>query len=110
MLYRRLQRSNMDLDFLAAAIRDDRETTEVRINWVHSLETSRDPCRVGALVDLATDQSLSPEVAAEVGRSVARSVLLADCLDDVPLADFSGSAYLGFDQYVARSQNHLSAS
>ena len=76
-------------------------STAERVFSIKRLEDVEPVKRLAVLVDLATDCSLSPDVGAEVGRAVARAVLLLSRLDDVPLADFCGPAYVGYDEQVA---------
>jgi len=95
---------DVDLGALAASIRDAEVPADERIPKVRQLEGSSAEKRLAVPLDLATDHALSSEVAAEVGRAVARVVTASDRLDDVPLPDFSGPAYLGYDEQVAASQ------
>jgi len=96
--------NDVDLGALTASIRDAEVPADERIPKVRQLEGSSAEKRLAVPLDLATDHALSSEVAAEVGRAVARVVTASDRLDDVPLPDFSGSAYLGYDEQVAASQ------
>lgn len=93
----------MDLSSLTAAIRDPTRSIEDRTACIQQLEGSSEPERFGVVLKLATDQSLLSEVAREVGRAAARIAVAADRLVDLPLSDFSGPAYLGYDEQVAAS-------
>ncbi len=96
--------NKVDVEALVASIRDPELPVDERIPKVKQLESSSADERLAALVALATDLALSSAVATEVGRAVARVVIALDRLDDVPLPDFSGAAYLGYDEHVAAFQ------
>lgn len=96
--------NEVDPGALAASIRDNHLRLDKRIAKVRELESSSSEERFAVLVNLATDRVLRSEVAAEVGRAVARVVVAADMVDEVPLPDFNGSAYLGYDEQVTASQ------
>lgn len=55
---------------------------------------------------MAEDDGVDPLLSREVGASIAEIVIRKGSLDQVPLHDFTESAYLGYDEVVAR---HLGA-
>lgn len=89
------------LGALADAIRDASLSATERVLCVKRIEGADATERLALLVELARDCSLPPDVGAEVGRAVARTVILLERVDDVPLADFSSPAYLGYDEQVS---------
>lgn len=86
-----------------AQVGDDSVPAEVRIAAARRLGDSGDESVLAALAELATRSDLSEELSTEVGASVARVVLRLRRLDEVPLYDFAGPAYIGYDTTVAAS-------
>ncbi len=84
------------------AILQSGENLDVRAAAALRLAAVDEPGALAALLDLAQGDETPPELARTVGRSVARILHRQGCLLAAPLADFTGPAYLAFDDEVTR--------
>lgn len=60
--------------------------------------------KIGELLQLAKDESVSPARAREIGAALADVLMRSGSVDDAPLAEFTKDAYLSFDARVASAQ------
>lgn len=58
-----------------------------------------------ALIQVATDPETVELVGFAVGESIAEILIRLDTVDRVPLQDFNQSAFVGYDQAIARYLN-----
>jgi HEAT repeat protein len=84
-----------------ARIRDFDVPLGERIDAARALAGLADDEALADLIDLALDEELPSEVAYAVGLALAQVAVTLDRMDSVPLAEFSASAYEGYDEYVA---------
>ncbi len=97
----------MDQEQSVRVLLDETASTEERIQAIGELENSDSPKVLAALLSVAEDEAAPETVAREVGQVIAQILLRGNRIYDVSFADFSGPAYLAFDQTVAQMQEQL---
>ena len=60
------------------------------------------PAVLDALLQVAQEDDAAESVSRAAGESIAKILIRTKEVDQAPLSDFSGAAYLGFDEAVAR--------
>jgi hypothetical protein len=81
-----------------------RRTGPDRVRALDELARSDDAGLMNELIRLATDSTTSAPVARDVGGLIAKILIRQHRVDNVPLHDFSGEAFLGYDATVAAAQ------
>ena len=76
----------------------------LRVAATHRLANSDENMDLVLLFELAS-AAVEPELSTVAGKSAARVLLRQGRPNDAPLDDFSGPAYLAFDEAVAQSQD-----
>lgn len=95
--------SRQIIDDIGVLLDRERPTIERAIAARHLAGESA-PDIVDTLVRIAQDDGEEEWVSHAAGESLAEILLRRGKLDTAPLHDFSGAAYIGFDEAVARLQ------
>lgn len=75
-----------------------------RVTMIRELTTSDDDTALQALVRVAQDECESEAITAAAGTTLAEILIRMGAIDDAPLHDFSGPAYVAFDAVIAMNQ------
>ena len=83
----------------------DRSTKPVdRANAARCLGEWNTPAILDALLQVAQENDADESVSRATGENIAEILIRSGEVDQVPLHDFSGDAYLGYDETIARCQ------
>jgi hypothetical protein len=99
---------NKDLQHLVDTALNDEAQLGDRLKAVRHLSVTRSTAATDALIQLARADTLDEQVGSLVGRSIAEILLRENRVDEAPLHDFSGSAYLVYDEAIALYQQSAS--
>ncbi len=86
------------------AIQDRSLEQQKRVTMIRDLTSSDDDVVLAVLIDIAQDEHEPEAVTAAAGATLAESLIRTGAVDDIPLHDFSGPAYLAFDAAIAMHQ------
>lgn len=90
------------IDRLIGILQDRSEGIRLRLHAASELGATDAPDAIAALHRVAHDESEDGRVARKVGQALAAIYVRQKRILDAPLAEFTGPAYLGFDEAASR--------
>jgi len=90
------------------ALRDPHLPTIERVIAARRLAAQDSQAALHVLVQIAQNEHESEWLCFAAGEAIAEILIRSTAVDDVPLHNFTGGAYLGYDEAVARHQRATS--